>query len=88
MKTYDSKVYDLADAFLRDTETLFTMDCCHRLAAHIQQEIEDWIQFELDQREPPVFRDLRDEIERDTRAAIEASRLWGDMLNKAFGGKK
>jgi hypothetical protein len=88
MKTYDPKCYELALAFLED-EPQFT-HLAGDLAAEIQKAIENWIDHEVDKmhREPPPFRDLREEIERDTRAAIEASRLWGDMLNKAFGGKK
>lgn len=45
-KTYDSKCYDLASAFLSDTPDINTESSRDKLSAHIQQTIEDWIQYE------------------------------------------
>lgn len=49
-KLYDSKCFDLAEAFLSDEEGL-TDDQRKRyaaeLAAHIQEAIESWLQYEL-----------------------------------------
>lgn len=42
-KTFDSKCYDLASAFLEDEPSLFTDAKCNELAALIQQTIEDFI---------------------------------------------
>jgi len=43
VKTFDSKCYDLASAFLEDEPALFTDAKCNALAAEIQQTIEDFI---------------------------------------------
>ena len=45
VNTYDSKCWDLAEAFLRDEEDLNTRDAKHALALEIQQCIEDEIYF-------------------------------------------
>jgi hypothetical protein len=84
MKTYDPKCYELALAFLEDEPQFIHL--AGDLAAEIQNAIENWIDHEVDKlhREPV-------KIELRTQNAIEASRLWGDMLNnltKAFEGKK
>lgn len=42
-KTFDSKCYDLASAFLEDEPNLFTDANCNELAAEIQRTIEDFI---------------------------------------------
>jgi hypothetical protein len=52
-KTYDSKCYDLAAAFLSDEPALDTTDRVEKLASEIQQAIEDWIASEKDNYEPP-----------------------------------
>lgn len=45
-KTYDTKCYDLASAFLSDVPDINTENNRDKLAAHVQQQIEDWIQYE------------------------------------------
>lgn len=44
VKTYDTKSYELAEAFLKDSPHLDTMDHCHHLACAIQTAIEDYIE--------------------------------------------
>ena len=43
---YDSKCYDLAEAFLADAPTINSIATRHQLAQHIQTTIEDWISYE------------------------------------------
>jgi hypothetical protein len=45
-KTYDSQSYDLSRSFLADTPALNNEENRDKLAAHIQQTIEDWISYE------------------------------------------
>lgn len=54
-KTFDSKCYELAEAFLTDSDTfhLHSEARCNALAAEIQQTIEDFIADELRNYEPP-----------------------------------
>jgi hypothetical protein len=52
-KTFDSKCYDLASAFLEDEPNLFTEGGCNELAAAIQQTIEDFIADYRRNYEPP-----------------------------------
>lgn len=52
-KTFDSKCYDLASAFLEDELRLFTDAKCNELAVLIQQTIEDFIGDGLRNCEPP-----------------------------------
>lgn len=44
-KTYDSRVYDLAELFLSEEGDLNNAAARHSLAAHIQEEIESEIQW-------------------------------------------
>jgi hypothetical protein len=50
---YDSKCLDLATAFLEDTPHLWTDTRCDELAGLIQKTIEDYIETENDNYEPP-----------------------------------
>lgn len=43
---YDSRCYDLAEAFLRDTPDINSIANRNKLAQHIQTTIEDWISYE------------------------------------------
>jgi hypothetical protein len=52
-QTYDSKCFDLAEAFLQDELHLDTFKRTEALAALIQQTIEDFIKYEKDNYEPP-----------------------------------
>ena len=49
VKTYDSRVYELAALFLEDEERFAEpaamKKACHELALHLQQEIEDWCKY-------------------------------------------
>lgn len=49
--SYDTKCWELADAFLTDEPHLRDMDRINRLAAAIQEAIEDWIKSENDNYE-------------------------------------
>lgn len=53
VKTYDTASYDLAESFLQDVPNLWTKDRVHRLALEIQQTIEDFIEDEQRNYEPP-----------------------------------
>lgn len=44
-RTYDQKCYDLAAAFLADHYEINSAQNRCDLAAHIQSEIEDWIEY-------------------------------------------
>lgn len=46
MKTYDPKCWALADVFLFDHPEINTDNARHRLASHLQTEIEEWIELE------------------------------------------
>jgi len=50
---YASKCLDLATAFLEDTPHLLTDTRCEELAGLIQKTIEDYIETENDNYEPP-----------------------------------
>lgn len=52
-KTYDTKCFDLADAFLEDVPHLRTPRRTDELAALIQQAVEDFIASEQRNYEPP-----------------------------------
>lgn len=52
-QTYDTKVYDLASAFLEDEPNLFTMHHNHHLACAIQSAIEEYIAEANRNYEPP-----------------------------------
>jgi hypothetical protein len=52
-KTYDTKCYDLAEAFLEDQPHLNNDRRRDELAALIQSAVEDWINFEDSNYEPP-----------------------------------
>lgn len=45
--TYDTKCFDLAEAFLSDEPTIDTPEYRARLAVQIQLTIEEWIGHEL-----------------------------------------
>jgi len=47
VKSYDSKCYDLAEAFLSDEPALNNEALCHELALEIQQTIENFIAYEM-----------------------------------------
>lgn len=51
--TYDSKCFDLAEAFLDDAPHLATTSRTEELAALLQRTIEDWIEYEQSNYEPP-----------------------------------
>lgn len=51
--TYDTKCFDLAEAFLEDQPHLATEKRTDRLAARIQEAIEEWIAHEQSNYEPP-----------------------------------
>ena len=51
---YDTRCYDLAEAFLEDWPHLDTTKRRDALAQVIQTTIEDWINYEHDNYEPPV----------------------------------
>ena len=51
--SYDSKCYDLASIFLEDEPSIFSDRRCKELAQDIQRLIEDYIQYELENYEPP-----------------------------------
>lgn len=53
VKLYDVKCSDLAELFLQDHPHLWTKDRVHRLALDIQQSIEDFIEDEQNNYEPP-----------------------------------
>lgn len=44
-RTYDPKCYDLAAAFLTDSPEINSEQNRCDLAAHIQTQIEDWIEY-------------------------------------------
>lgn len=52
--TFDSKCYDLAEAFLSDEPNLFTEGKCNELAALLQQTIEDFIADRREHTPDPV----------------------------------
>jgi hypothetical protein len=52
-RTYDTKCYDLAEAFLEDEPAMNTESRRKDLAGTIQQAIEDWLDHERDNLEPP-----------------------------------
>lgn len=52
-KTYDTKCFDLAEAFLEDSLHLATAKRTQELAALIQTTIEDWLDHEQNNYEPP-----------------------------------
>ncbi len=52
-KTYDTKCYDLAETFLEDSPHLATAKRTEELAALIQTTIEDWLDHEQNNYEPP-----------------------------------
>jgi hypothetical protein len=52
-RTYDVKCFDLAEAFLEDSPHLATARRTQELAALIQTTIEDWLDHEQSNYEPP-----------------------------------
>lgn len=53
VKTYDSKCADLAENFLQDVPHLWTDQRIKELAAEIRSRVEEWIEYEEKNYEPP-----------------------------------
>ncbi len=53
--TYDPKCWDVADAFLADEPRLATPEHTDKLAQRLQDTIEGYIEYELDNYDPSPY---------------------------------